>query len=406
MARAKTQTGPLQGVPNLPEQPSPSESANRLDDFDLWLRRAVINAFVIGSIANLIVTHLRTPYFDRTTLLPDALATIGLFSAWVIARLPWQRYGRDLFAIVLLYSGFLCAGLTYVTGGADSPFAPAYILLVFAAGLYYHPARIALFIVICCTALGFSPLLYTAPTSEFLVRQKLLSCGIAAIFWFQRLVIPELLRRARAEQQLQDDLRETRLLSDELARVNTQLAQEAQTDALTGLPNHGAIVGQADTAVARTIRDGAPLSFIFFDLDHFKWINDTYGHSVGDLVLSRVGSCASAVLRTTDMIGRYGGEEFLVTLPETDLLEAQHVAERLLLAMRGSAIPLSDGSVLRITVSIGVASCSGGACSRQALLNAADEALYEAKRGGRDRICVAPAVAHSRDDAAGVSVAD
>ncbi len=390
-------------VPAPTAEAAPAVRASQLDEFDRRLRRSIIIAFVGGSISHFFVTHLRPGGTQGSTVFADLMVLLGLLSALVIARLPWHRYGRELFALILLYSSFLIAGLIYSTGGAESPFELTFLLIAISAGLY-HPTRLASLVAIACAVLGFLPFLYATPGRDFLTQQLVISGSVLAIFWFHRLIMPELLRRARAEEGLQDDLRETRRLRDELARANALLAQQARTDALTGLPNHGAIIAQTDAALAHAAHAGGPLSLLFFDLDHFKAINDTHGHQAGDRVLATVGRRAAAVLRPDDIIGRYGGEEFLVLLPGAGQQEAAQIAERLRVAMRARPFALPGGSDLTVTVSIGMATCAVGACSRQALLHAADLALYEAKHGGRDRVCYAPV--HDLGDHETASAAD
>lgn len=360
--------------------------AHRLDEFDLRLRRALVAAFVGGSIAHFVVIRVAPDRALGGPVFAHAMVLLGLVSELLIPRLPWGRYGRDLFAAILLYSAALITGLIYSTGGVDSSFAATFLLITISAGLY-HTNRLALVIAVACAGLGFVPYLYDTPGDDFLIRQTVLGVSALACIGFHRLMVPELLRRARAERGLQDDLRETRRLRDELARANALLARQARTDALTNLPNHGAIVAQADAALAGATARGEALSILFFDIDHFKGINDTHGHQAGDRVLAALARRAVAALRHGDTVGRYGGEEFLAILPATDAAAAVAVAERLRLAVAGTPFALPDGTACAVTVSVGVATSGDGADNRAVLLHAADLALYRAKAAGRDQVC-------------------
>jgi diguanylate cyclase (GGDEF)-like protein len=161
---------------------------------------------------------------------------------------------------------------------------------------------------------------------------------------------------------------------------------EATTDRLTGLPNRPAIIGTLFTEVERSVRYRRPLSVAFADIDHFKTINDTYGHEAGDLVLRGVAEALRRNLRASDRVGRYGGEEFMVVLPETSVEEAATLADKLrqLVASEPQALP--DGSTVNVTVSLGVTGGTGDRLRVDALVREADAAMYSAKALGRDQV--------------------
>jgi diguanylate cyclase (GGDEF)-like protein len=166
-----------------------------------------------------------------------------------------------------------------------------------------------------------------------------------------------------------------------------QLEQLAQTDFLTGLANRRHFLLLAEQELARAQRYGSPLSVFMMDVDHFKAVNDTHGHQLGDLVLQTLGKVCREVLRDIDVVGRLGGEEFGVVLPHTDYADALEAAERLRRAVADTEVPLERGLPLRITISIGVASLADATTNIDTLLNQADQALYRAKDGGRNRTC-------------------
>ncbi|HEY8600912.1 MAG TPA: GGDEF domain-containing protein, partial [Thermomicrobiales bacterium] len=267
-----------------------------------------------------------------------------------------------------------------------------FLLITISAGTY-HTTRIALVIAAACILLGFLPALYATTSGDFWVQQAVLGASALAAVAFQRLVLPEILRRARAEQGLQEDLRETRELRDELARANASLAWQARTDPLTGLLNHGAIVARADGALTGALAAGEALALLFFDIDRFKRVNDTYGHQARDAILAGVAARVAVALRPGDHLGRYGGEEFLVILPRTGPGEAAQRAERLRAAVAAQPFNLPDGTAVRVTISVGVATVGAANTTRAALIHAADLALYQAKSGGRDRVCSLPVAA-------------
>ncbi|MGO8755869.1 MAG: bacteriohemerythrin [Gallionellaceae bacterium] len=180
------------------------------------------------------------------------------------------------------------------------------------------------------------------------------------------------------------DITERRALEQELAR-------QAKTDVLTGLSNRRHFIELAEQEMAREKRYGKPLAVLMFDLDKFKVINDEYGHQVGDDALRRVGEVCRQTLREIDIIGRLGGEEFAILLPETAEEKAYEVADRLRLNIAGAAIPLECAGALNITASIGIATLNTTDTNIDKLLNRADKALYEAKRAGRNRVCAAVA---------------
>jgi len=176
---------------------------------------------------------------------------------------------------------------------------------------------------------------------------------------------------------------------DQLARQNTRLAELATIDELTGTKNRRRFREDLELLFSQAIRLRSPLSLIMLDIDHFKQLNDTFGHPAGDEVLHRVGSILSTAVRSHDVVARYGGEEFAVLLPATEADEALEVAERLRQAISGRSWPHRQ-----VTASLGVATTLPDTPSSATLLSQADQALYHSKQNGRDltthhRECVA-----------------
>jgi diguanylate cyclase (GGDEF)-like protein len=166
---------------------------------------------------------------------------------------------------------------------------------------------------------------------------------------------------------------------------NAQLHDLASHDPLTGVFNAGAYYRACDQQIHASQRANQPFAVLFVDLDHFKSINDTYGHAVGDDVLRAVAQTLKDTVRRSDIVGRIGGEEFSVFLPNTEVAGATQLAEALRLAIEHIHIEV-NGQRLRITASIGVAARQFGQESMQAIQQHADQAMYEAKRAGRNRV--------------------
>lgn len=168
-----------------------------------------------------------------------------------------------------------------------------------------------------------------------------------------------------------------------------ELEHEAKTDSLTQIANRGRWLEIAKQEFARCRRYGHPLSLWMLDIDNFKLINDTYGHQAGDVALQALVAISQKALRDWDIMGRLGGEEFAVLLPETDSHHALQVAERLRQEVAGSGISVAEGKTARVTVSTGIATACDADTDIETLLARADHALYEAKETGRDKVCVA-----------------
>lgn len=173
----------------------------------------------------------------------------------------------------------------------------------------------------------------------------------------------------------------------QLSSLNDELTHMARTDALTGLDNRRQFMEVARKELSRSRRTGKPFSLLLIDADHFKSINDTWGHDVGDRVLRDIASLLNGAVRAHDMPARIGGEEFAVLLPETDCREAALLAERIRLAMERH-IMLVEQAAVRFSVCIGCTTGSGQekGLDLEVMLKRADVALYAAKKNGRNRV--------------------
>lgn len=188
----------------------------------------------------------------------------------------------------------------------------------------------------------------------------------------QRLIQRELKQQIEANQQLQE-----------------QLQEQANRDPLTGLYNRRYLDDSLNREIARCLRQGDPLSLILIDLDHFKAVNDDYGHNAGDRVINQLAMVLTTLSRTSDIVCRFGGEEFLVVLPGTGLEAAEARAEEYRRLFKNTPTSFDD-TTLSVTLSAGVA-CSYQELPPEELIRQADEALYRAKEAGRNRVvCQAP----------------
>ncbi len=175
----------------------------------------------------------------------------------------------------------------------------------------------------------------------------------------------------------------------QLERTNAQLKQLSQIDGLTGLFNRATWEAFLNTEFERHNRYGSEAALVMLDIDHFKPINDTYGHQAGDEVIRQISGLIKFNLRQPDIAGRYGGEEFAVILPETDLAGAECFAERIRAVVEQRPVQCAENP-LDITVSLGVAPLANRCPSADDWLKAADEALYSAKDQGRNQVVVSP----------------
>jgi len=182
-----------------------------------------------------------------------------------------------------------------------------------------------------------------------------------------------------------DRLREQRL-------ALTEAERRAQIDPLTGVLNRRSIVERLDAACSRARARGLPIALLFIDLDHFKEINDTFGHAAGDACLGAIIGPIQAELRQSDVIGRYGGEEFVVILSSADAAAARPIAERILDRVADVQVQ-GFGEPIRLTCSIGVAASDTLGVWGEHLIARADAAVYSAKRSGRNQVQVATPLA-------------
>lgn len=243
-----------------------------------------------------------------------------------------------------------------------------------------------------CLAVRLARTHHVAPSAE-----PLMSCDVCGMSTAQTTCVPSLVGGEVVGAVLVDHRRtlqpaRQRLIEQSVAEAapvvanlrNLAIAEiRAATDGLTGLPNQRAVHDMVKRAAALAGRTASPMALVLFDLDHFKAINDTYGHGKGDEVLAAVGAITADTLRGSDFVGRLGGEEFVAVLPATDRTGGLEAAEKLRAAIATITVPGIDR---RITASFGVAVMPDDAGEPELLLREADRALYSAKNAGRNRV--------------------
>ncbi len=186
-----------------------------------------------------------------------------------------------------------------------------------------------------------------------------------------------------------DELLARIAIGERILALEARLRQIATEDELTGLLNRRAGWSRIEQELSRAKRERTPLSVLLMDIDHFKRINDEYGHPVGDEALRLLGDVLRRSRRDYDHVARWGGEEFLLVLPSATAEEAAGAAERIRASVEEAWLPRADGGEVRFTLSVGVAEATADS-TLEDLVRRADEALYRAKREGRNRVCVSP----------------
>ncbi|MBD3640037.1 MAG: diguanylate cyclase [Marinobacter sp.] len=219
---------------------------------------------------------------------------------------------------------------------------------------------------------------------EFVVLFTVLVLYVAAFVHQDRRKSHELRRALSEVRQLNEVLEErVQLRTRELFQANERLQLLAMTDELTGIPNRRHMKSLGEEEVRRSQRSQRPFAVMLLDIDYFKQVNDRYGHAIGDLSLKAFADAIASSLRSVDRFGRWGGEEFMIIVPDSDQVDLSYLSEKLLECIREVSVPVDDHRH-NLTASIGVAEWHGASFDK--LVSGADDALYRAKEKGRDRV--------------------
>lgn len=284
--------------------------------------------------------------------------------------LPWERP----YAVTLLMSSLVWGvGVLWLMPSGES--VEQYVILFFVAGLVggsmvtYSAHRGMTICTMVAVLLPSTVWLFFQPSH--------LAIGLAVA------ATTFMLGALRGTRVLAAAMRSRLLLSYELKRANLVADHMARTDELTGINNRRSFMELGEQTSRLCLRQAKPLSALLIDVDHFKKINDTHGHSAGDLVLKQLGSLLAQQFRAADVCARIGGEEFAVLLADTDVIAATSVANKFRQGVANASL-VWQGHTLQVTVSIGVATTYGAHLGT--LLQRADAAMYEAKATGRNRV--------------------
>lgn len=339
--------------------------SRNLSDFESHHRRIILIMMPVGALACLLGRWLsHQPNLFDTVFEPLLATLLGILTVLMGFRLVSLRFAEaGLVTIIALYQLF---GLTYYSVQGDlfrvglSATAMWFPVLYALAYLTMTPWGAAVFsLAYSVSALLVVPLgwglghRFSGPAVNSVVQFYLVNLVYLALIGFY----------ARYQQE------------------HARLKRLAHSDPLTGLANRRRAEELVALELARVARYPQPFSVLVLDLDHFKQINDQYGHAVGDQVLREVGLRFSKAVRETDVLARWGGEEFLVFAPNTDGSQARGLAERLVQALASEPL----GGSLQVTTSVGIATSKPGDTVEE-LVSRADRAMYEAKAQGRNRI--------------------
>lgn len=348
--------------------------SNQYDD-DTNRRIAVVNIFTVVGVSLPLcfgIYSLFISYWSMGILLLLISGFLAIARLLTNAALPSNE--QPLPSSILIGSLFALMTLLVVTGGHDNTGVMwIYILppvAFFFAGLW---VGVLITIVFLCTisVLLFYPdnqLLQTTYSLGFKIRfllSLLTTVLFSAVYEYTR---------QRSIQRIQN--------------LNSEFQHLAMHDALTELPNRRFIQEQLERELSRAKRTNTPLSILICDIDKFKQVNDTYGHDCGDKILRYFAKTLNSSVRKQDLVARWGGEEFLIILPDTPVESAEHLAESVRNILQSTQYQ-DESITLRVTASFGVTELTGDKSISQ-VLSEADEALYEAKRRGRNMVKRAP----------------
>ena len=311
-----------------------------------------------------------------------ALAPIGLLAALVLVRSGWsKRFADPSLSLFQMLWALNFNAVAYVIAGPARAVVLPVLVIIMMFGIFSRDRRQTLFLMFYAMVLYTMAILVTASMDS---PQPALAVVVAHL----TVVLLSLLAGTMMCLQVQTIRSRMRNQKHELQGALEQIRQMAMRDHLTGLINRRQMSELMGLELRRCQRSGRPMLLAQLDIDHFKAINDTHGHSVGDLALQAFAHTALAHLRGSDVLARWGGEEFVLLLCDTEPDAATELLERVRSAVQAHTLPHGEHSI-RMTVSIGWAQHQHGETLDETLQRA-DQALYEAKRGGRNRVVHAP----------------
>ena len=313
-----------------------------------------------------------------------ACSVLGLIAVYAAIRSGWSRRFKDpaLTLAQILYAITCCAAAFVIAGPARGVTLPI-LAIILMFGIFGLTTRQMLGVLV------YSLVAFGVASGVVAARDEPDYPTVVAAAYVGMVVVV-LLSSTFLTTRVQSTREHLRRQKAELARALEQIRQLATHDDLTGLLNRRAMLDRMQLEQHRSLRSGSPLLIAQLDIDHFKAVNDTHGHAAGDLVLQSFADTVRRNVRDTDVLARWGGEEFVLLLCDTPAADAVTLMERLRQAVQAMQVPVAQGGQpITVTVSIGLAR-HAPADPLAGTLERADRALYAAKAGGRNRVVPAP----------------
>lgn len=313
-----------------------------------------------------------------------ACSVLGLIAVYAAIRSGWSRRFKDpaLTLAQILYAITCCAAAFVIAGPARGVTLPI-LAIILMFGIFGLTTRQMLGVLV------YSLVAFGVASGVVAARDEPDYPPVVAAAYVGMVVVV-LLSSTFLTTRVQSTREHLRRQKAELAQALEQIRQLATHDDLTGLLNRRAMLDRMQLEQRRSLRSGSPLLIAQLDIDHFKAVNDTHGHAAGDLVLQSFADTVRRNVRDTDVLARWGGEEFVLLLCDTPAADAVTLMERLRQAVQAMQVPVAQGGQpITVTVSIGLAR-HAPADPLAGTLERADQALYAAKAGGRNRVVPAP----------------
>ena len=313
-----------------------------------------------------------------------ACSVLGLIAVYAAIRSGWSRRFKDpaLTLAQILYAVTCCAAAFVIAGPARGVTLPI-LAIILMFGIFGLTTRQMLGVLV------YSLVAFGVASGVVAARDEPDYPPVVAAAYVGMVVVV-LLSSTFLTTRVQSTREHLRRQKAELAQALEQIRQLATHDDLTGLLNRRAMLDRMQLEQRRSLRSGSPLLIAQLDIDHFKAVNDTHGHAAGDLVLQSFADTVRRNVRDTDVLARWGGEEFVLLLCDTPAADAVALMERLRQAVQAMQVPVAQGGQpITVTVSIGLAR-HAPADPLAGTLERADRALYAAKAGGRNRVVPAP----------------
>ena len=313
-----------------------------------------------------------------------ACSVLGLIAVYAAIRSGWSRRFKDpaLTLAQILYAITCCAAAFVIAGPARGVTLPI-LAIILMFGIFGLTTRQMLGVLV------YSLVAFGVASGVVAARDEPDYPTVVAAAYVGMVVVV-LLSSTFLTTRVQSTREHLRRQKAELAQALEQIRQLATHDDLTGLLNRRAMLDRMQLEQHRSLRSGSPLLIAQLDIDHFKAVNDTHGHAAGDLVLQSFADTVRRNVRDTDVLARWGGEEFVLLLCDTPAADAVTLMERLRQAVQAMQVPVAQGGQpITVTVSIGLARHTP-ADPLAGTLERADRALYAAKAGGRNRVVPAP----------------